>query len=200
VDEVSPLSSHISHLTQHTHFLWIFGFGYTAAHFFFYSKRKPATWRFPARLFSRSPLFLFLLHCIGPVWAPLASWRAFLPPPAMLSRSLVFSALLSYLSYSQASDVRTRPPSGGAKGVWSKSSWPRARGFAFVLFCFGIGTLFLSHRFLLTGLIPARGMGWLWVPLDGIFFAFAPLGLFGMCVISERVCGICMNKGLKEVW
>ena len=91
-----PLTSHISHNIRISCEFQVRIDGGA----FFYSNRKPATWRFPSRLFSRSPLFLFLLHCISPVWAPLAFRRAFLPPsPAMLSRSLVFSALLSYFSY-----------------------------------------------------------------------------------------------------
>lgn len=111
-------------------------------------------------------------------------------PLQRCSRSLVFSALISYFSYSQASDVRTHsPPSIGRRERRVVQRLVATSAvLCFVLFCFGIGSLFLSHRFLLTGLIPARGMVWLWVPLDGIFFAFAPLGLFGVCVISESVC------------
>ena len=150
---------------------------------------------------SRSPLFLFLLHCIGPVWAPLAFRRAFLPPsPAMLSRSLVFSTLLcspTSLIPKPAMFGSTHPPTIGRR---EKACGPKLVAantvpcFAQFNFFWWIGTLFLSHRFLLTGLIPARGMGWLWVPPHGIFFAFGPLGLFGMCVISES------HGGCVGVW
>ena len=79
----------------------------------------------------------------------------------------------------------THPPTIGRR---EKACGPKASGHEhgafFVFFCFTVSffyiieTLFLSHRFLLRGLIPARGMGWLWVPLDGYFLCFWTVGAF----------------------
>lgn len=64
-------------------------------------------------------------------------------------------------------------------GRREKACGPKARGHEHgALFCFTLFFLFflwepcLSHRILLRGLIQARGMGWLRVPLDGYFLCF----------------------------
>jgi len=111
---------------------------------------------------------------------------------ALALARLLCSALLSYLSYSQAGDVRTHSPTyhrAARKGVWSKGSWPRARCFVLFYLFYSVSFFFfdwnpvLSHRFLLRGLIPAHGMGWLLVPLDGYFLCFWTVGAFrGVCV------------------
>ena len=149
----------------------------------------------PSSFLSRSPLFPFSspLHRsrLGTIGVSVCSS---LSSDALALARLLCSALLSYLSYSQASDVRTHSPTyhwAARKGVWSKGSWPRARCFVlfYLFYCFFfyiIETLFLSHRFLLRGLIPARGMGWLWVPLDGYFLCFWTVGAF-WSVCSEAV-------------
>lgn len=145
----------LSHLTSHgIRISCRFRVRFYGRAFFFILKDNPPHGPRPSSLALR--FFLFLLHCIGPVWAPLAFRRAFLhPSPAMLSRSLVFSALLSYLSYSQTSDVRTHSPThhlAARKGVWSKGSWLRARCFVlfylfyFVLF-FLLKPCFISPHF-----------------------------------------------------
>lgn len=85
----------------------------------------------------------------------------------------------------------THPPTIGRR---EKAYGPKARGhehgalFLFHLFycfyfCFYWNPV-LSHRILLRGLIPARGMGRLWVPLDGYFLCFWTVGAFG---VSEAV-------------
>lgn len=130
----------------------------------------------------------------------------------MLSRSLVFSALLyspTSLIPKPAMFELTHLPTIGRR---EKACGLKARGHEHgALFCFICFTLFppffffdwnpvLSHRFLLRGLIPARGMGWLRVPLDGHFLCFWTVRAFqGVCVFRGSACRICMNRGLKEV-
>lgn len=154
MDKVSPLSSH---LTSHTAYAFLvdFGFGSTAALFFFFFtlKDNPPHGPRPSSLALR--FFLFLLHCIGPVWAPLAFRRAFLhPSPAMLSRSLVFSALLcspTSLIPKPAMFEPTHPPTIGRR---EKACGPKACGhehgalFCFICFTFFWGFFLLEPCFI----------------------------------------------------
>ena len=145
MDRASPLSSHITHLISHSiRISCRFRVRFYGRAFFFYSKRQPATWRFPPCLFSLAlRFFLFLLHCIGPVRAPLA-FRCVPPSPAMLSRSLVFSALLcspTSLIPKPAMFEPTHPPTIGRR---EKACGPKASGHEHgALFCFICFTPFL---------------------------------------------------------
>lgn len=152
----------------------------------------------PLSFLSRSPLFPFSsplhrsrLGTIGvSVCVPLS-----LSSDAFALARLLCSALLPLLfPNQQCSNQLTHLPLGGAKRRVVQRLVATSTVLCFVLFalfCFFfyiIETLFLSHRFLLRGLIPARGMGWLWVPLDGYFLCFWTVGAFwGVCVRRQCV-------------
>lgn len=121
------------------------------------------------------------------------------------SSSLLCSALLPLLFPNQrCSNPLTHPPLGGAKRPVVQRRVATSTVLYFVLsVLLSFGVFFywnpvLSHRILLRGLIPAREMGWLWVPLDRYFLCFWTIGaLWGVCVFRDSTCGICMNKGVE---
>lgn len=144
MDKGSPLSSHISHLTQHTHFLWVSGSVLQPRFFFFFYSKTIRHMAFPARRF----FFFFSTASVpsGHHWR--FGVRSSLSSDALALARLLCSALLSYLSYSQASHVRTHEPTHHRAA--RKACRPKARGhepgaLSFVLFCF---VLFCSVLFL----------------------------------------------------
>jgi hypothetical protein len=147
----------------------------------------------PSSFLSRSPLFPFSspLHRsrLGTIGVSACV------PPSLSSGALALARLLcspTSLISKPAMFEPTHPPTIGRR---EKACGPKARGHEQgVLFCFICFTLFflffywnpvLSHRFLLRGLIPARGMGWLRVPLDGYFLCFWTVGALGC---ARRQC------------
>ena len=187
-----PLYPLISHTSSHTAYAFLvdFGFGSTAALFFFTLKDNPPHGASPLVFSLSLSAFSFFFSTASVPSGHHWRFGVFLPLQRCSrarSSSLLCSALLPLLfPNQQCSNQLTHLPSGGAKRRVVQRLVATSAVLCFVLFCFRIGTLFLSHRFLLTGLIPARGMGWLWVPLDGYFLCFWIVGAFwGVC--SEAV-------------